>query len=367
MRFGDPAADGETESEAAALGRSGARPVGAIEALEDVGQIASRDADARVLDRELGSAADAMQGELDTSSARRVLDGIRRQVQQQLPQANVVPHRGARLGQRQRDRQPGVLAQNERRLEYLLYQWLERNRLAMQIEASLVGTRERQQALHQVRHARRLGQRLLQRDEAFGLGGSGVHRPLDVGAQHGQRRFELMAGIGGEAPERAERFLQARQHLVQGEGEPRHLVAGVDLRQSAMQTASVGDRLNLVDDQVDRPECPSGDRPRDQHRRDDQEGGDRQTGGHELCDRRIRRRGRRCRHHTRDRGLRGAGRQRHEQHGLPADGDDLRRAVDRRHDRRRLQCRVLIHVELTHLIRNEEATAAVIQHQQVIG
>ena len=112
-------------------------------------------------------------------------------------------------------REPGVLAEDHRGLDDLVHERLELDRLAMQIEAPLVGARERQQDFDEIRHARRLLQRLLERDELLGAVGDVCHRALDVGAQHRQRRLELVARVGGEAAQRGERCLEARDHRVQ--------------------------------------------------------------------------------------------------------------------------------------------------------
>ena len=62
----------------------------------------------------------------------------------------------------------GVLAQDHGGLEDIVDERLELERLAMQIEASFVGASEREQTVHEIRHARRFLQRLLERDELLG-------------------------------------------------------------------------------------------------------------------------------------------------------------------------------------------------------
>jgi hypothetical protein len=52
-----------------------------------------------------------------------------------------------------------------------------------------------------------------------------VHRALDVGAQHGERRLELVGRVGGEAPQGAERRLETGDHRVQRVPQPRQLLA----------------------------------------------------------------------------------------------------------------------------------------------
>src|ERR1700716_4359730 len=98
MRLGDPLADREAEARARALARAGARGVGAPEAVEDVRQIARRDADAGVRYREYGRPVVA--GELDGNlpAARRVLHRVLDEIERELTDAAPVHGEQERLG-----------------------------------------------------------------------------------------------------------------------------------------------------------------------------------------------------------------------------------------------------------------------------
>jgi hypothetical protein len=85
----------------------------------------------------------------------------------------------------------------------------------VQVEAPLVGPGEREQAVHEIRHARRLLQRLLERLHRLAARRSGCIARSTSAPQHGERRLELVRRVGGEAAERAERRLEARDHRVQ--------------------------------------------------------------------------------------------------------------------------------------------------------
>ena len=64
--------------------------------------------------------------------------------------------------------QPRVLAEDHRGLVDVAHERLQLDRLAMQVEPPFVGARQRQQAVDEIRHARRLLQRLLERDQLLG-------------------------------------------------------------------------------------------------------------------------------------------------------------------------------------------------------
>src|SRR6185369_12718567 len=97
-----------------------------------------------------------------------------------------------------------VLAQDHRRLEHVVDERLDRERLAIQVEPPFVRASERQETIHEVRHPRRLLESLLERDEMFGGRGRRMHRALYVRTKHREWRFQLVARIGREAPQRSE-------------------------------------------------------------------------------------------------------------------------------------------------------------------
>ena len=100
----------------------------------------------------------------------------------------------------------------------------------IEVEPPFVGARERQQTVDEIRHARGLLQRLLERHHLVGPIRRRMHGALDVGAQHGERRLELVARIGREAPQRGERRLEARQHRVHRQAQPGELIVARRIR-----------------------------------------------------------------------------------------------------------------------------------------
>src|SRR5262245_49318932 len=90
MRFGDPFTDGETEPGPRTLTRTRARRIGTPETIEHMRQIAGRDADARVRDREHRAAIVAAQLDRDLTAARRVFDRILNEIQRELAHAAAV-------------------------------------------------------------------------------------------------------------------------------------------------------------------------------------------------------------------------------------------------------------------------------------
>src|SRR5215204_5952846 len=133
MRLRDPLADRESETEAAALGQPRTRSIGPPKTLKDVRKVGRRDADARVADGELHFPVAALERDLHRTAARRVFDRVRDEVQEQLPQSNAVTEDGRILDGGETDDETGVLAEDDGGLEHLVHEWLERERLAVQI------------------------------------------------------------------------------------------------------------------------------------------------------------------------------------------------------------------------------------------
>ena len=266
----DPLRDRQPKAEAAALRRTRPNAVRAPEAIEDVRQIVRRDPHPGIAhdDRDL-VVRTARHRHLHATAARRVLDRVRHEVEQQLAQARAIAHHDRVLERRHRERETRILAEDHRGLVDLAHQRLDLDRRAMDVEASLVGAREREQTVDEIRHARRFLQRLLERDHRVGAIGPGMHRALDIGTQHGERRLELVARVGGEPPQRGERRLEAREHRVHREAQARQLVVARVRGQPPMQASAVGDRLDLVDQLIHRPERIAHDEIRDDHRDDE--------------------------------------------------------------------------------------------------
>ena len=109
-------------------------------------------------------------------------------------------------------------------------------------------------------------------------------RSFHPGAEHHQRRLELVAGIGGEAVQAPEALLQPREHAVHREGQPGHLVARERYRQAPVQAPAVGDGFHLVHDSLHRPKtgtCEPVPHQPGSHQDDrrDQQHGSQQIGG----------------------------------------------------------------------------------------
>ena len=69
----------------------------------------------------------------------------------------------------------------------------------MQIEATLVGAGKGEEALYQIGHSAYFLKCFLERNHAFRLTGCLRHHcALDIGAEHRERRLELVARVGGE-------------------------------------------------------------------------------------------------------------------------------------------------------------------------
>ena len=95
---------------------------------------------------------------------------------------------------------------------------------------------------------------------------------LDAGPQHGERRLQLVTGVGREAPQAQEVPFEAHEHRVECGGEPCELRRVVHLDHPAVEAASVGDGFDLVDDDIYRFEVPPGEHIADDHGREQNEG-----------------------------------------------------------------------------------------------
>ena len=73
---------------------------------------------------------------------------------------------------------------------------------------------------------------------------------LDLGAHAGERRAELMGGVGNEALLAVVGALEAVEHFVHGGGEPANFVVAGRDGHAAIQLA-LGDALDLTADRLD--------------------------------------------------------------------------------------------------------------------
>ena len=89
MGLGYPLGDGESQAHAGPPAGAGASDIRAPEPIEDVFQIAGRDADARVADDEDDPRVVVLELDIDASFLRGVLDGVGEEVQEQLPDPTI--------------------------------------------------------------------------------------------------------------------------------------------------------------------------------------------------------------------------------------------------------------------------------------
>ena len=85
-------------------------------------------------------------------------------------------------------------------------------------------------------------------------------RHVDGGAHDGQRRAELVRGVGDELPLGGERAVQPVQHVIEGVGQFLELVPRAGQRQPLPQVLVRGAAGGLGD-RPDRPQHPAGDEP----------------------------------------------------------------------------------------------------------
>ena len=105
---------------------------------------------------------------------------------------------------------------------------------------------------------------------------------LDAGAQHHERRLELVARVGGETVQAGEALLQPRQHPIHGQRQAGHLVSRAGHRQAPVQAPAVADRLDLVHDPLHRSERRSGQPVSDQGSPDEDHRSDQEHGAEQL-------------------------------------------------------------------------------------
>ena len=161
--------------------------------------------------------------DLDRHAAirRRVGDGVRQQVPQGAPDHEPVAGHGRLALERQRH--AAFLHEGVVEIEELPHLASEVDRLHRRDDRAVVGLGEEQHVGHGARQALALLEAGIE-DLAVFLGRA---RPgeRDLGLHHqvAERRLELVRQVGGEVREPAERFLQAREHPVEGDGELREL------------------------------------------------------------------------------------------------------------------------------------------------
>ena len=135
--------------------------------------------------------------------------------------------------------------------------------------ATGVGAGEQQQVRHQPAHAGRRAQRRVDhRPLVLVRGGvQGGLEQLEIGEDAGQRRTQLVGGVGDEFALLLHRRLafgscrvEGTEHLLQGVGQLADLVVGLRLRHASRRVACLGDPAGGRGKRGDRPHRSAGDR-----------------------------------------------------------------------------------------------------------
>ena len=206
------------------------------------------------------------QSERYAPSRGRVFHRVGDQVQQQLENPVAIGAEGNRsLRHVALHREPGAFGQHARRLRRFGNQLPQVEILDRQRQAAFVGTCQGQQTIEQLGHPIDLIERLIERLHALGRGPRVTQGPLDAGAQHHQRRLELVARLRGEAVERREAPLQPVEHAIHRRTQPGDLVPAALDRQPPVEALAAGDRLELADHFAEGLEVPARDPVAQQH------------------------------------------------------------------------------------------------------
>ena len=127
-----------------------------------------------------------------------------------------------------------------------------------QREPALVSPGQHEEVLREPREALRLlGGGAKRTLELLGRPGP-AQRELELGLEHGERRPQLVARIGDEAPLALDRSLEPSEHLVQRLAEPRDLVARGRQRETPPQLRP-RDRRGLGTHRLDGPQRRCGE------------------------------------------------------------------------------------------------------------
>ena len=193
MGVHDGLGNGQPQAEAAAVG---AGFVGAVKAIEDVGQLVRRDVLAPVRDSEHGAAALPRGVQLDGRAGRSVLHGVVQQHCQRLPQPGAVAPNGQSGGDVVLQQMPGFKGHRlepqgggDSHLGHV-------RRGIRQGARALLGAEQGEHVLHQRAHAAAL--RLNVVDIRLLLRRGAAPQQIRRGQDHRQGRFQLMAGVGQE-------------------------------------------------------------------------------------------------------------------------------------------------------------------------
>src|SRR6266513_169877 len=122
MGLRNPLTDSEAETESAAFRHSRAHPVRAPESLEDVRKIRRRNSDTGVAHGKRHVVRMPPQAQLHFAAGWRVLDGVRHQIQKELPESGAIRHHRHISDEWKIDGDPLRFAEYERGLVDFLHQ-----------------------------------------------------------------------------------------------------------------------------------------------------------------------------------------------------------------------------------------------------
>ena len=159
--------------------------------------------------------------------AQRVVD----EVAERLTAAQRVDRRAQVAGDVDLDRAALLAGPVGEAIARTLEQLADRDLLGTHRQPPVVGAGDQQQVLGEVGQVVGLLQRRMQRF-AHRRAVAVAHRRLELGLDDGERRAQLVARVGQEAPLALERGLEARQHLVQRLAEAADLVVRLGQRKA---------------------------------------------------------------------------------------------------------------------------------------
>ena len=256
MGAGDLA--GEAEAEADAVRSAAARGVGAVEPFEEPGVILRGDAGSCVGDGQFRGAVARGEAELDRPAVAVVPHRVAAQVGDRLLEETGVPHH-VYVG-------PEIIRDLQQRCERPRFLGDIRDQLRQDDRAegwaqlSGVGPRQQQKFARDGLEPVDLLQHVAEGALFFRAGRVAVECLLDLALENGQRRLQLVGGIGAEPHGLAEAALEPVKHPVEDRGQPPKL-RGHALGCNALVEVARRDLLGHTRQVFDRAQGPAGGQP----------------------------------------------------------------------------------------------------------
>ena len=221
--------------------RSGfAHVAGAKKAVENAGLFVIGNADTSVADLEAGLGAVPHQPEADGSAGRRVLAGVFEDDVEQTGQIEPVGHDHGGAGGQVRGKANAGFAENLAPLAAGLgAQELRIDVLQTRVFGTGIDPRQEEKAVEQRRHLLRFRSNGEEGETVFMRGAVEAESEIGLGADEGNRRAQLMRGVGGEVADGANAKLDALEHVVECGGQVGELIVRVQARQPALEIAFV--------------------------------------------------------------------------------------------------------------------------------